>query len=210
MFNLVEIIKTIGYLGIFGMIFAETGLLFGFVFPGDSLLFTAGILASQGFLNVWLVITALFLGVLLGDNTGYWLGRRLGPKIFVKDESLFFRKSHLEKSHAFFEKHGSKALILARFVPVVRTFAPTLAGVGKMNYPTFLSYSIIGSILWTGSLTMLGYYLGKSIPNVEIYILPGVAIIILASISPFLYKLYKSPEARASVRFELKKLFNKK
>lgn len=210
MFNLPEIIKAAGYLGLFGIIFAETGLLFGFVLPGDSLLFTAGILASQGFLNVWWVIAALFVGVFLGDNTGYWIGRRLGPKIFVKDESIFFRKSHLEKSHAFFEKHGSKALILARFVPVVRTFAPTLAGVGKMKYTTFLAYSIIGSILWTAGLTLLGYYLGQVIPNVEVYIIPGVMIIILASISPFLYKFFKSPEMRAGVYFEIKKLFKKK
>lgn len=210
MFNLVELVKAAGYLGLFGIIFAETGLLFGFVLPGDSLLFTAGILASQGYLNVWLVITALFIGVLFGDNTGYWLGRKLGPKIFVKEESLFFRKSHLEKSHAFFEKHGSKALILARFIPVIRTFAPTLAGVGKMNYLKFLSFSIIGSLLWSVGLTLLGYYLGKSIPNVDVYIIPGVALIILASISPFIYKFLKSKETREVVYFEIKKALKRK
>lgn len=210
MFNLVDLIKTAGYLGLMGIIFTETGLLFGFVLPGDSLLFTAGILASQGFLNVWLVIAVLFIGVFAGDNTGYWLGRKLGPKIFVKDESLFFRKSHLEKSHAFFEKHGSKALVLARFIPVIRTFAPTLAGVGRMKYSVFMFYSIIGSILWSGGLTLLGYYLGKSIPNVDVYIIPGVLLIILASISPFLWKFFRSPEVRASVYFEIKKLLGKK
>lgn len=210
MFDLPELIKAVGYLGLMGIVFAETGLLFGFVLPGDSLLFTAGILASQGFINIWITIIALMLGVFLGDNTGYWLGRRLGPKIFTKEESLFFRKTHLEKSQAFFEKYGSKALVLARFVPIVRTFAPTLAGVGKMHYPKFLFFSFVGSVLWSVGLTLLGYYLGKSVPNAEHYIIPGVIIIVLASISPFIYKFFKSPEMRASVVFEIKKLLNRK
>lgn len=209
MFNIITLIKAAGYLGIFGMIYAETGLLFGFIFPGDSLLFTAGILASQGFLNIWTLIIVLFLGVLLGDNTGYYLGKTLGPKIFTKEESLFFRKSHLQRSQQFFEKHGAQTLILARFVPVVRTFAPTLAGVGKMRYRTFFIFSVIGAALWTIGLTLLGYYLGKVIPNVELYIIPGIAIIILLSISPYLYKFATHPQLRLQVYAEIRKLIRK-
>lgn len=210
MFDLIPLIKAAGYLGLFGIVYAETGLLFGFIFPGDSLLFTAGILASQGFLDIVPLIAVLFFGVLLGDNTGYYLGKKLGPKIFRKEESFFFRKSHLERSQKFFAAHGPKTLILARFVPIVRTFAPTLAGVGNMPYPAFLFYSLIGSVLWTVGLTLMGYYMGKYIPNVDAYILPGIAIIILASISPYLYSFYKNKELRQSIYAEVKKRLSRK
>lgn len=210
MFDLFEIIKAVGYLGLFAIVFAETGLLFGFVLPGDSLLFTAGILASQGYLNIWWVIAIFFVGVFIGDNTGYFIGKKLGPRIFNKEESLFFRKSHLEKSRDFFHKHGSKTLILARFVPIVRTFAPTLAGVGQMPYSKFLFYSLIGSVLWSAGLTLLGYYLGQTVPNVEKYIIPGVALIIIISISPYLYKFFTDPQLRTEIYFEIKKIFAKK
>ncbi len=205
MFDLIPLIKAAGYFGLFGIVFAETGLLFGFIFPGDSLLFTAGILASQGFLHITPLIIVLFFGVLLGDNTGYFLGKKLGPKIFKKEESFFFRKSHLEKSQKFFATHGPKTLILARFVPIVRTFAPTLAGVGRMPYGSFLFYSLIGSVLWSIGLTLMGYYMGKYVPNVDAYILPGIVIIILASISPYLWQFYKNKELRKSIYDEIKK-----
>ncbi len=209
-FDLPELIKTIGYIGLFGMVFAETGLLFGFILPGDSLLFTAGILASQGYLNLAITLTVLFLATLIGDNTGYYIGRSLGPKIFTKEESLFFRKSHLEKAQAFFKKHGPKAIIIARFVPVVRTFSPTLAGVGKMPYRQFLSFSIIGALLWAVGLTLLGYSLGQVIPNIELYIIPGIILIVLASVSPFLYKIAKEKSVRDAIKLEVKKLFRTK
>ncbi|HEX3095791.1 MAG TPA: DedA family protein [Patescibacteria group bacterium] len=209
MFDLVNLLKTVGYLGLFGIIFAETGLLFGFFLPGDSLLFTAGILSAQGFLNPWIVVIGLFIAVLAGDNTGYLIGRKLGPKIFKKEDSLLFKKSHLEKAHAFFEKHGSKTVILARFVPVVRTFSPTLAGVGKMRYSTFLSFSIVGSLLWSTGLTLLGYYLGVKIPNIDRYLLPIIGVIIIVSISPYLYKFARSKEVRTAIHLEIKKLFGK-
>ncbi len=209
MFDLVTLLKTVGYLGLFGIVFAETGLLFGFFLPGDSLLFTAGILASQGVLNIWVIIIGLFIVVFAGDNTGYYIGKKLGPKIFKKEESFFFHKSHLEKANAFFKLHGPKTIILARFVPIVRTFTPTLAGVGNMKYSTFLTYSIVGSLLWSTGLTVLGYYLGRVIPNVDMYILPGVALIILLSISPYLYKFATSPELRAVIFSEIRKLFKK-
>lgn len=210
MFDLITIIKTAGYFGLFGMIFAETGLLFGFVFPGDSLLFTAGILASQGYLNIAVLIFVFFLGVLAGDNTGYYLGWKLGPKIFNKEESFFFKKSHLKKSQEFFEKYGAKTLVIARFVPVVRTFAPTLAGVGKMKYYKFLTFSLIGSMLWSVGLTLLGYFLGSKIPNIDTYLLPIIALIIILSISPYLYKFFTNKQLRLQIYAELKKLVAKK
>lgn len=209
MFDLVSLIKAAGYLGLFGIVFAETGLLFGFVFPGDSLLFTAGILASQGFLDITILLPVLFVAVLVGDNTGYYIGHRFGPRVFNKEESLFFHKSHLERSQNFFEKHGPKTLIFARFIPVIRTFAPTLAGVGKMHYPTFLLFSIVGAMLWAVGLTLLGYYLGQVIPNIEIYIIPGIVIIVLASVSPYIYKFLTNKDLRLRIYAELRKLRGK-
>lgn len=209
MFDLPSLIKTAGYLGLFGIVFAETGLLFGFIFPGDSLLFTAGILASQGYLQIWPLVTVLFFAVLAGDNTGYYLGRKFGPRIFKKEESLFFHKSHLERSERFFKNHGAKTLVLARFIPIIRTFAPTLAGVGKMHYPIFLFYSIIGALLWAVGLTLLGYYLGQVIPNIELYIIPGIVVIVLLSISPFLYKFFTKRELREEVYLEIRKLLKR-
>lgn len=209
MFDLIAIIKTAGYLGLFGMVFAETGLLFGFIFPGDSLLFTAGILASQNYLNISIVVLVFFFGVLIGDNTGYFLGRKLGPRIFKKEESLFFKKSYLQTSQEFFEKYGAKTLVIARFVPVVRTFAPTLAGVGKMKYYKFLGFSLIGSLLWSVGLTLLGYFLGTKIPNIDTYLFPIIALIIILSISPYIYKFLRSKTLRQQVYAEIRKLIRK-
>ncbi len=210
MFDLPSLIKTAGYLGLFGIIFAETGLLVGVVFPGDSLLFTAGVLASQGYLDITVLVLIFFFGVLIGDNTGYYLGYKFGPRIFKKDESIFFKKSHLQRSQAFFEQHGAKTLILARFVPVVRTFAPTLAGVGKMKYSKFLGFSLIGSLLWSVGLTVLGYFLGSKIPNIDKYLLPIVALIIILSISPYLYKFFTNKELRIEIYSEVKKIMTRK
>lgn len=197
--NLQELIQAIGYLGLFGIVFAETGLLLGFFLPGDSLLFTAGILAAEGYLNIWLVCIVLAGAAIIGDSVGYSIGRRLGPRIFSKEESLLFNKNHLQKAQNFFDKHGPKTIIIARFVPIVRTFAPTLAGVGKMSYPKFLAYNIIGGLFWVLSLTLLGYWLGKTVDNVEAYILPGVILIILISIAPYIKAFLTNPEIRREV-----------
>src|SRR3989338_4694442 len=162
MFNLVSLIKTAGYFGLFGIVFAESGLLLGFFLPGDSLLFTAGFLASQGFLNIWFLIPIVFVGAVLGDNVGYAFGHKVGPMIFSKEESIFFHKDHLERAHAFYEKHGPKTLVLARFMPVIRTFVPILAGVGNMHYPTFMVYNFVGGFLWGIGMPLLGYLLGNT------------------------------------------------
>lgn len=182
--NLIAIIKAAGYLGIFGMIFSESGLLVGFFLPGDSLLFTAGFLASQSYLNIYILITIVFIAAVVGDNVGYAFGSKVGKKIFTKEESRFFRKDNLLKASDFYEKHGSKTVVLARFIPFVRTFAPIVAGVGKMHYQTFLAYNILGGFLWAISIPLLGLYLGNLIPNVDKYILPIIFLIIILSILP--------------------------
>lgn len=195
--DLISLIKTAGYLGLFGIIFAESGLLIGFFFPGDSLLFTAGFLASQGFLNIWLLMGITFIAAVLGDSTGYWFGNKVGDKIFIKENSLFFKKDNIQKAKDFFEKHGSKTIILARFVPIVRTFAPILAGVGKMHYRRFLIFNVISGALWTLGVSLLGFFLGRMIPNIDKYLLPIILLIIVISILPNIVHLIRSRKNRS-------------
>ncbi len=196
MFDLVAIIKTAGYLGLFGIIFAESGLFIGFFLPGDSLLFTAGLLASRGFLNIFILIILTFLAAVLGDNTGYWFGKKTGPKIFNREDSIIFHKDHVAKAENFFKKYGPKTVIFARFIPVVRTFAPILAGVGKMRYKTFFTYNIIGGLLWTAGVSFLGYWLGQIIPNIDKYLLPILFGIIVISVLPNFYQILKAKKKK--------------
>ncbi len=184
MLDLVKIIEFGGYIGLFAIVFAESGLFFGFFLPGDSLLFTAGFLASQGYFSVWVLAPILFIAAVLGDAVGYVFGRKAGPKIFTRPESFFFRPSHVEKTARFFEKYGAKTIFLARFVPVVRTFAPIMAGVGGMRYATFARYNYLGGLLWAAGMTLLGYFFGRIIPNADRYILPIVGLIIVISLIP--------------------------
>jgi len=196
MFNLVSLIKTAGYLGVAGIVFAESGLFFGFFLPGDSLLFTAGFLASQGFLNIVILLPLIFIAAVAGDSVGYAFGRRMGPKIFKRQDSLWFHRDHLARAEKFYEKHGGKTIILARFMPIVRTFAPIVAGVGKMRYSTFIAYNLIGGLLWSFGLTGAGYFLGSTIPDIDKYLLPIILGIILLSASPVLWHLFKEKEPR--------------
>lgn len=191
-----SLVKTAGYVGVFSIVFAETGLLVGFFLPGDSLLFTAGILASQGYLNIAWLCVGLFIVTLLGDNTGYAIGRHAGPKLFKRPKSLLFNPEHLERSHTFYEKYGGQAVIIARFVPVIRTFSPVVAGLAKLRYVRFLLYSVIGALLWSVGLTLLGYGLGQTVPHIERYIVPGIIFIILLSISPGIYHVLKNKQNR--------------
>ena len=193
-FDLVALIKAAGYLGLFGIVFAESGLFVGFFLPGDSLLFTAGFLASQGFLNIWILAPLAFIAAILGDNFGYAFGRRVGHAIFTRERSLFFHKEYLERARIFYEAHGGKAIVLARFLPVIRTFAPILAGVGRMRYPTFLFYNVIGAALWAIGLTFLGFYLGNAIPNIDRYLVPIVLVIVIISSLPALLHLVRHRE----------------
>ncbi len=206
MFNLPELIQTVGYLGIFGIIFAETGLLIGFFLPGDSLLFTAGILAAENILNIYLVIIVMLGAAIIGNGVGYWIGRKFGPKVFAKENSLLFNKKHVAKAEQFFDKHGWKTLILARFVPIVRTFVPVMAGIGKMPYWQFMLHNVLGAVIWIGSVTILGYWLGHTVDNIEAYIIPVILLIILLSISPYLKQLIVNRELRQNIFDSLKKI----
>jgi membrane-associated protein len=191
-FNLVELIKTFGYLGLFFIVFAESGMFFGFFFPGDSLLFTAGILASQGFLNIWVLVPLLIIAAITGDSAGYWMGNKFGSWLLRKKDSLFFKKKYLDDARVYYDKHGGKTLILARFIPAIRTFAPIVAGMAKMEYSKFLSFNIVGGIIWGAGMTLFGYTLGNILPSAEKYFLLIIAAIIIISISPGIYHLLKS------------------
>ena len=180
------IIKTLGLLGVFLIVFAESGLLIGFFLPGDSLLFTAGLLASQGYFSMTWLLIGVAIAAIAGDSTGYYFGKKVGPKIFTREDSIFFHKKHLERSQKFYEKYGVKTIILARFVPVVRTFAPILAGVGQMHYQTFISFNVIGGLLWTLLLAGGGFVLGNFIPSADRYLLPIIFVIIVISFLPIL------------------------
>ncbi len=190
--DVVPLIQTVGLLGIFLIVFAESGLFFGFFLPGDSLLFTAGVLAAASHFNVWILLLGCFLMAVLGDTVGYWFGHKMGPKIFYKEESWFWSKKNLERTQAFYAKHGNKTITLARFVPVVRTFAPIMAGVGNMKYKTFLFWNVSGALIWTVSMIFGGYFLGNLIPNIDKYILPIVFGIILASLIPIFIEFFRN------------------
>lgn len=182
--SLITLITTVGYIGVFVMVFAESGLLIGAFLPGDTLLFTAGFLASQGYFNIALLVVGSFLAAVVGDSIGYWFGKKYGPKVFVRPKSLFFKPEYVERTQVFFGKHGKKTIVLARYVPIVRTFAPIFSGVGGMKYRSFLFYNILGGLAWTVSILLLGYFLGREIPNVDAYVLPIVLIIFVASVLP--------------------------
>jgi len=186
-----QLLLSASYLGILFIVFAESGLLLGFFLPGDSLLLTAGILAQQGKLSLAGVMLATALGAMVGDSTGYFIGKRFGPGVFSRQDSRLFRPEYVERTQAFFERYGGLALILARFVPVVRTVAPTLAGVGQMPYLRFLTYNAIGGALWAITVPLLGYWLGGLIPNLDRYILLVVGAAVLLSLIPVALELRK-------------------
>jgi membrane-associated protein len=184
MFDIESFIQTVGYIGIWMVVFSESGLLIGFFLPGDSFLFTAGVLASQNFLNIWILIPLVFSAAILGDNIGYAFGCRIGPKLFKREDSFFFHKKHLMRAELLYEKYGPKIIVLARFMPVVRTFAPIVAGIGKMNYKTFLLYNLVGGTLWGIGMPLFGYFLGATIPGVHAYMIHIIIVIIFLSILP--------------------------
>ncbi len=208
MFELDSLLRTVGYLGIFVIIFAESGLLIGFFLPGDSLLFTAGFLASQGVFNIALLCIVTFIAAVLGDNVGYQFGKKAGPRLFKKPNSILFSQENINRSERFYKKHGGKAIILSRFVPVVRTFAPIIAGVGKMQYKMFFIYNVTGALIWAVGVTLLGYFLGKSIPDIDKYLIPVLFIIILISIIPTMYHLLKDQESRAKIISQINSIKN--
>ena len=204
--DLVSLIKTFGYAGVFGIVFLESGMMLGFFFPGDSLLFTAGFLASQGFLDIKVLASGCFLAAVAGNSAGYYIGKKFGRMLFNKEGSIWFQKKHLKRAELFYEKHGGKAVVLAQFVPVVRAFVPVVAGIGVMKYRRFAFFNFFGAVLWAIGVTMAGYYLGSLIPDVDKYLLPIVGLIIIASILPGLHHMLTDAEIRASIigRFKRK------
>ena len=189
------IITTLGYVGIFTIICVESWLLVGIFLPGDSLLFTAGLFAASGVLNIWILVVLVPLAAILGDSIGYSFGSWLGPRIFTKEDSLIFNKAYIERSRKFYVVYGPRAVVLARFIPVVRTFIPILAGVGSMPYRRFLSYNVLGAFMWGAGIVSLGYFLGTLIPGIEGYILPISLGIILLSFLPILFNLLSGKRA---------------
>lgn len=203
------LVQTVGLLGLFLIVFAESGLLIGFFLPGDSLLFTAGFLASQGYFNIMVLILGCLLAAVAGDSVGYAFGKKLGPKIFTREDSLFFHKDHLMRARAFYERHGGMTIILARFLPVIRTFAPILAGVGEMRYPIFLSYNVIGGALWAVGLPLIGFFLGNTVPNIDRYLVPIILLIISISLIPPAIHFFRNREDRERMFRLIKSLFRR-
>ena len=192
----------IGYIIIFAIIFAESGLLIGIFFPGDSLLFTAGLLASRGVLNVWILVAITFIAAVSGDSVGYAFGHKVGRRLFKRENSRIFKKENLLKAEGFYERHGTKTIVLARFIPIIRTFAPVVAGVGKMKYRTFIVYNVCGGALWALSVPLIGYYLIKLLPEkyqaaVDKYLLLIIFLIIVVSAIPAFLEFIKSRKKKS-------------
>lgn len=200
-YGIETLISTVGVLGVAAIVFAESGLLIGFFLPGDSLLFTAGFLVHQDIIkfDIHLLVFILFIAAALGDSVGYTFGRRAGRRLFKRKESIVFRQENLQRAEDFYEKHGAKTIIIARFVPVVRTFAPIVAGMSKMHYRTFLTYNLIGALLWAVGLTYLGYFAGRFITEAGINIEYVIFGIIFLSIAPPLVHIFKEKKNRKAI-----------
>lgn len=211
MFNVDHIIATGGILIISAIIFAESGLLVGFFLPGDTLLFGAGLAASQGKFSLFWLIFFVTLAAIAGDNVGYTIGKQAGPRIFKKEDGILFRQEYLQKSEVFYEKHGGKTIILARFTPIVRTFAPVVAGAGKMSRKKFIAFNIIGGFLWAGGMSTLGYVVGGRIPRLDQYIELVIIGVMVVSILLALGHILKNSKTRAlllmGVKSSIRKIF---
>jgi len=197
-YSLDDLIRWGGYVVLFAIVFTETGLLVGFFLPGDSLLITAGIVAAAGGLNIWWLNVVLIVAAITGDSVGYAIGVRLGPRRFTRPQSLLFNPRHIERTRVFYERHGPKTIVIARFVPIVRTFAPVVAGVGQMEYRRFIFYNVAGGIGWVTSMTWAGYGLGRVIPNLGSYIHLVVGIVIVLSVIPIVIEILKERRRRSA------------
>ncbi|OGK87619.1 MAG: hypothetical protein A2X52_00235 [Candidatus Rokubacteria bacterium GWC2_70_16] len=190
--SLADLIRWGGYTVLVAIVFCETGLLVGFFLPGDSLLITAGLVAAAGTLDIWWLNLLLMAAAIVGDSVGYAIGYRTGPRIFTREDSLLFNRRHLIRTREFYERYGGKTIVIARFVPIIRTFAPVVAGVGQMRYRRFVFYNVFGGIGWVASMTWAGYLLGSLIPNISRYIHVVVAIVIVLSVIPIGVELLRA------------------
>jgi membrane-associated protein len=197
--DLPALVQWAGYVGLTIIIFAETGLLVGFFLPGDSLLVTAGLLAADPAfgLNLWLLGLILTVAAIVGDTVGYNVGKATGPRIFTREDSLFFHKDHLLKAQAFYERHGGKTIVIARFMPIVRTFAPVVAGVGRMRYASFLAYNVFGGVLWIWSMLLTGFVLAKTVPGVAKHVEKVILVVVFLSVLPGLVAWLRTRRAQA-------------
>jgi len=186
------LVQAAGYTGMSVIIFAETGLLIGFFLPGDSLLVSAGLLGSQGYIDVWLLGLILSVAAVAGDTVGYAIGKATGHHLFTREDSLLFNRKHLIKAHEFYERHGGKTILIARFMPIIRTFAPVVAGMGEMQYSRFLAYNVVGGVSWVWSMLLLGYSLGRTFPGVAKHIELIILIIVFLSILPAIIARYRA------------------
>jgi len=213
MFNIEHIIQAGGILIVALIVFAESGLLIGFFLPGDTLLFGAGLAASQGDISLIALIIATIVAAVLGDNVGYSIGRRMGKKVFTKDDGILFRKEYIETAEKFYEKHGGKTIILARFTPIVRTFAPVVAGASNMPRRRFMSFNIIGGVVWGAGMPLLGYFLGKRIPGLDKYmelvILSVVGLSILIAVGHILKDQKTRGALAAKIRSQARRLLGR-
>jgi membrane-associated protein len=193
-----DLVRWGGYLVLVAIVFTETGLLVGFFLPGDSLLITAGLVAATGALNIWWLNLLLIVAAVVGDSVGYAIGWRIGPRLFRREKSLLFNPKHVERTRQFYARHGAKTIVIARFVPIVRTFAPVVAGVGQMEYRRFVAYNVIGGVGWVTSMTWAGYLLGRAIPNIGDHIHLVVAIVIVLSLIPIGLEILKERKRRSA------------
>lgn len=207
-FDVDWIILTGGLLAIGLIVFAESGLFFGFMFPGDTLLLTAGFFAAQGKLPIVPLIIVIVIAAIAGDNVGYQTGRRFGPSVFKRKDGILFRREYVQKAQDFYERHGGKTIILARFFPAVRTFVPIVAGVGKMSWPYFATYNVIGGILWGVGVTLFGYLIGNTAPSIEKYFFWSVIIVAHGFMFFMIFQIFKSPEVRARLKTALREEWN--
>jgi len=194
-----QLVQAGGYVGLTLIIFAETGLLIGFFLPGDSLIVTAGLLAAQPQfgLHIWLLGLLLTVAAILGNSLGYAIGKYSGPRLFTRDDSLLFKKKHLFRAHEFYQKHGGKTLVIARFMPIVRTFVPVVAGMAEMDYRSYTAYNVLGAVLWIWSMLFVGFVLGRYIPGVEHHIEKVIIAVIIVSLLPGLIS-WRREKARAA------------
>jgi membrane-associated protein len=196
LYNVESLIRWGGYTALILIVFAETGLMIGFFLPGDSLLVTAGVFAAAGLLDFWLLLLFLIPSAIIGDAVNYYIGKRIGNALYNRPDSRFFKKEHLLKAKAFYDKHGGKTIVLARFIPVVRTFAPTVAGISGMSYSAFAMYNIAGGALWVLSMVGIGYALGKTIPDIDKNIILVIAIVIFISFLPAIWEYWKHKKSQ--------------
>ncbi len=204
--NVSHLIESGGLLLIAGIIFAESGMMVGFFFPGDTLLLSAGVLAAAGHFSLPEVILVIALAAIIGDNVGYQIGKSFGPKLFTKKDGIVFRHEHIMRAKSFFEKYGNKTMLAAHFIPIVRSFAPVAAGAGDMNRKQFAIFDAIGIIAWTISIVLFGYFIGSRIPGIDKYVEPLLLIVVLLFLLPTIYHAIKDPKIRSAVKSK----FNRK